>query len=214
MFRNIIDKIGIIIDNIIKINNLNKNEYFVYLNIKENFVKDRNSFFKNKFFEWIKGIKLISQDSKDNLLNLFLTQRESIKMTGIEKNEFLYFNIIDKLISFNSDTDKYCNDYGISNYNLISLEESDNKEGFTFSKILNCSNEIFNDNNNYISVNIMHDNYNYNFINSNETFIHDIVIYNNLSISQILKTKGIEFNDYNNFEKYSILKDKKNIILL
>ena len=214
MFRNIIDKIGIIIDIIIKINNLNKNDYFIYLNIKGNFTKDRNSFFKNTFFEWIKGIKLISQDSKDNLLNLFLTQRESIKMTGIEKNEFLYFNIIDKLISFNSDTDKYCNDYGISNYNLILLEESNNEEGFSISKILNCSNEIFNDNNNYISVNIMHDNYNYNFINSNETFIHDIVIYNNLSISQILKTKGIEFNDYNNFEKYSILKDKKNIILL
>lgn len=68
----------------------------------------------------------------------------------IEKNELLYFNI-DKLISFNSDTNKYCDDYGISHYNLISLKESNNEEGFTISKILSFSNEIFNGNNNYVS---------------------------------------------------------------
>ena len=72
-------------DNIIKINILNKNDYFIYLNIKGKFIKDRNSFFKNKYFEQIKGIKLISQESNENLINLFLTERESIKMTGIEK---------------------------------------------------------------------------------------------------------------------------------
>ena len=70
-------------------------------------------------------------------------------MAEIEKNEFLYFNI-DKLISFNSDIYKSCNDYGLSDYNFISLEKSNNEEGFAISKIFCCSKEIFDDNN-YIS---------------------------------------------------------------
>ena len=83
--RNINDNICSIINKLIISNDLNQKSHLLFFNIGEGKIINRINFIKSKFDIWIKNINFLSQEKKDIIIKLFLTERESIRMTKSEK---------------------------------------------------------------------------------------------------------------------------------
>jgi hypothetical protein len=81
------------IEYIIKKYNLTINDFIIYRNKEKILFSERINIIKYDVFSFINNLNEINFKTKEALTNLFLTERESIKMTNIEKNLFENFNL-------------------------------------------------------------------------------------------------------------------------
>ena len=184
-----------------------------------NSVSNRFLFIKNKFFGWLYKIDFISGDTKETLLNLFLTQRDSVRMSNIERNIYLnaklnflndfYFEHIngDNIIINNKEGIIDINEYSGNEDNnfektFLFLNRNINNDTLNICEYFDYSNNLINDNQNNSNKIKFFNIFNDEDLNFKNFSISKIFEDNNSEkIPEILSTKKIKFNDDNNIDK-------------